>query len=93
MDKHRLVRRLGVVDALGESADSRSQELTEPFPIVGRIPLHSTNVIPRRFIAVAGSAYFLAAKTTPTITYDFLNRKYGELDSRQADENKQRNLF
>jgi hypothetical protein len=70
-------------DALGESASSWSEELTEPSPIVGCKGGCRRNVASREF----------AAPITPpfaAIIYDFLNRKYGELDSRQANENKQR---
>jgi hypothetical protein len=72
-------------DALSESASSPSGELTAPSPIVGCKGGCRTNAAPREFVAPVTPA-------SPTITYDFLNRKYGELDSRQADENKQRNF-
>jgi hypothetical protein len=86
MDKQGVERSRKVQDALGESAGSRSEELTEPVPIVCQKSGRRTNVTPREFITPITSPSL-------TITYGFLNRKYGELDSRQTDENKQRNVF
>lgn len=85
MDKQGVEWSQKVDDASGESASAPSEGPTEPSAIVGRKGLRRTSVAPREFVAPV---------TAPslTITYDFLNRKYGELDSRQINENKQRNF-
>jgi hypothetical protein len=85
MDKHGAEWSREFDDSLGESASSPSEELTEPSPIVGCKGGCRKSVKPREFVAPMTAA-------SRNIICDFLNRKYGELDSRQADENKQRNF-
>jgi hypothetical protein len=85
MDKQGVEWSREVDDALGECASSASEELKGSSPIVGRKGGCRTSVTPREFVAPI-------TRPSPAIIYDFLNRKYGELDSRQANENKQRIL-
>jgi hypothetical protein len=89
MDKQPLVRRRKVDDALGESAGSPSNKVTETSSVFGRESGRRTNAS----TCASSSFLTLSFRPSPAVTYDFLNRKYGELDSRQANENKQRKVF